>query len=225
MSKKVLVIAAHPDDETIGCGGSICRHVQAGDDVGIITLTNGVHSRDNASDDDIEKRNIAAEKAMSTLGATWIGAGDFPDNKIDSVPLIDVIKFIESFKDTFYPNIIYVHSPTDLNIDHRIAASATLTAYRPEPKESYEEIRFYEVASSTDFTVKQLEKKFDPNLYINIDTFIEKKISALKSYNIEMRESPHSRSYEKIQSLAQHRGSESGMNYAEAFEVVRKIIR
>ena len=159
------------------------------------------------------------------LGAVWIGAGDFPDNKIDSIPIIDVIKFIESFKDTFYPNIIYVHSPTDLNIDHRIAASATLTAYRPEPKESYEEIRFYEVASSTDYTVKQLEKKFEPNLYINIDAFIEKKISALKFYDMEMRENPHSRSYEKIQSLAQHRGSESGMNYAEAFEVVRRIIR
>ncbi len=137
MSKKVLVIASHPDDETIGCGGAICRHVKEGDDVGVITLTNGVHSRDNANDDDIEKRNIAAEKAISALGAIWIGAGDFPDNKIDSVPIIDVIKFIESFKDTFYPNIIYVHSPNDLNIDHIIAAYASLSSYRPEPKESY----------------------------------------------------------------------------------------
>ncbi len=225
MKEKILVIASHPDDETLGCGATIARHVHEGADVGIITLTNGVSSRDNELKIDAKKRNTAAKKAINLLGARWIGAGDFPDNKIDSVPLIDVVKYIESFKRSFYPNIIYVHSPTDLNIDHRIAASATLTAFRPQPNESYSEIRFFEVPSSSDFTVKQLEGKFEPNLYININDYWEKKLEALKFYEMEMHLSPHSRSYEKIKSLAEYRGSQSGINLAEAFEVVRRIIR
>jgi LmbE family N-acetylglucosaminyl deacetylase len=171
MKKTVLVIASHPDDEAIGCGASIARHVYEGDDVGVITLTNGVDSREEVTSEDALNRVNAAKNAMNSLGAKWLGSGEFPDNKIDTVPLIDVVKFIESFKQSFYPDIIYVHSPTDLNIDHRIAASATLTAYRPQPNESYSEIRFFEIASSTDFTVKQLENRFEPNLYINIDDF------------------------------------------------------
>lgn len=225
MKKSILVIASHPDDEVIGCGASIARHVYEGDDVGVITLTNGVASREGAASADALNRLNAAENAMSSLGATWLGSGDFPDNKIDSVPLIEVVKFIESFKKSFYPDIIYVHSPTDLNIDHRIAASATLTAYRPQPNELYSEIRFFEIASSTDFTVKQLENKFEPNLFINIDDFWSKKLEALKFYDMEMRPSPHSRSYEKLRSLAEYRGAQSGIALAEAFEVVRKIIR
>lgn len=225
MNKSILVIAAHPDDETIGCGGAILRHVSEGDNVNIITLTDGVSSRKSSKSKDNKIRNKAAKDAIDILGATWIGAGNFSDNNMDSIPLLEIIKYIESFKENFYPDIIYTHSPSDLNIDHTIAAKATLTAFRPEPKESYSEIRFFEIASSTDFSSKQLDKKFEPNLFINIECFIQKKIAALKCYDLEMRDYPHSRSYRKIESLAEYRGAQSGLASAEAFEVARKIYR
>ena len=124
------------------CGGVIAKHVYEGDEVSIITLTNGVSSRLESKDKDQKIRKDAAISAIDSLGANWLAAGDFPDNRIDEVPLIEVIQFIEKQKNFFYPDIIYVHSPTDLNIDHRIAAEAVLTAYRPQPEESYSEIRF-----------------------------------------------------------------------------------
>lgn len=225
MSKSILIIAAHPDDETIGCGGTILRHVSSGDIVNVITLTDGVSSRDSVKDNDNKHRNESALKAMKILGANWIGSGNFPDNNMDTIPILDVIKFIESFKEKYYPDIIYTHSPNDLNIDHGITATAALTAFRPEPNEKYTEIRFFEVASSSDFSVKQLNEKFEPNLYINIKDFLSKKIEALKCYHREMRDYPHSRSYKKIESLAEYRGAQSGLVLAEAFEIVRKIDR
>lgn len=225
MNKSVLIIAAHPDDETIGCGGTILKHIDDRDTVNIITLTDGVSSRDSLSSSDERERNIAANKAIKLLGANWVGCGTFPDNNMDSIPILKIIKFIESFKKEYYPNIIYTHSPNDLNVDHGIAAMATLTAFRPEPAEKYDEIRFFEVASSSDFSVKQLNNKFEPNLFININNFLEKKIKALECYDEEIRDYPHSRSYKKIKALAEYRGAQSGMNFAEAFEVVRKIER
>jgi len=225
MNKSVLVIAAHPDDETIGCGGTILKHIDNGDTVNIITLTDGVSSRDSLSGSDKKERNKAANNAIKLLGANWVGCGTFPDNNMDSIPILQIIKFIESFKKKYYPNIIYTHSPSDLNIDHGVASMATLTAFRPEPTEKYDEIRFFEVASSSDFSVKQLNKKFEPNLFVNIDNFLEIKIEALECYDEEIRDYPHSRSYKKIEALAEYRGAQSGMNFAEAFEVVRKIER
>lgn len=225
MNKSVLIIAAHPDDETIGCGGTILKHISNGDTVNIITLTDGVSSRDSLSPSDEKERNIAANNAIKLLGANWVGCGSFPDNNMDSIPILQIIKFIESYKKEYYPNIIYTHSPNDLNVDHGIAAMATLTAFRPEPTEKYDEIRFFEVASSSDFSVKQLNNKFEPNLFININNFLEKKIKALECYDEEIRDYPHSRSYKKIEALAEYRGAQSGMNFAEAFEVVRRIER
>tara|TARA_B100000768_G_scaffold180956_1_gene202324 strand:- start:222 stop:899 length:678 start_codon:yes stop_codon:yes gene_type:complete len=225
MDKSILIIAAHPDDETIGCGGAILKHVSEGDTVNIITLTDGVSSRSSMSSEDNKVRNEAAVNAINVLGASWVGSGNFPDNNMDSIPILKIIKFVETFKESFYPDIIYTHSPSDLNVDHTIAAQATLTAFRPEPKETYSEIRFFEIASSTDFSIKQLNNKFEPNLFINIENFISKKIEALQCYDLEMRDYPHSRSYKKIESLAEYRGSQSGLSCAEAFEVVRKIHR
>tara|TARA_Y100001968_G_C19446890_1_gene765886 strand:+ start:3773 stop:4450 length:678 start_codon:yes stop_codon:yes gene_type:complete len=225
MKQSILIIAAHPDDETIGCGGAILRHVSNGDNVNVLTLTDGVGSRGSTNGRDIKVRNQAALNAMQILGANWIGSGDFPDNNMDSVSILKIIKFVESFKSKFYPDIIYTHSPNDLNVDHGIAATATLTAFRPEPKEKYAEIRFFEVSSSSDFSVKQLNDKFEPNLFINIKDFLSEKIKALKCYDHEMRDYPHSRSYKKIQSLAEYRGAQSGLEKAEAFEIVRKIDR
>ena len=225
MKKSILVIASHPDDETIGCGGSLLRHISEGDSVNVLTLTNGVGSRESNKLSDVKKRQLAAVQAFKILGINWIASGDFPDNNMDSIPLLEIIKFIENNKNKFPPDIVYTHSPSDLNIDHRICASAAVTSFRPQPEEKCSEIRFFEVASSTDFSVKQLNETFNPNLFVCIDKFIEKKLEALKCYEDEIKNFPHSRSIEKIKSLAEYRGGQSGQSYAEAFEVVRKIER
>ena len=209
---KILVVAAHPDDETIGCGGAIARHVSEGDEVGIITLTNGVSAR-------------VAEKAMNLLGAKWIGQGDFSDNGMDKNPLLEIIKYIEDIKETFYPDIIYTHTPHDLNIDHRVTTSAVLTAFRPQPEESYQEIRLFEEPSSSDFTTESLHGSFAPNLFIDITNFITFKMEALKFYDTEMREYPHSRSYMNVETVAKYRGASVGIPLAEAFQIVRSIQR
>ena len=222
---KILVVAAHPDDETIGCGGAIARHVSEGDEVGIITLTNGVSARVGANKKDELNRRDAAEKAMNLLGAKWIGQGDFSDNGMDKNPLLEIIKYIEDSKETFYPDIIYTHTPHDLNIDHRVTTSAVLTAFRPQPEESYQEIRLFEEPSSSDFTTESLHGSFAPNLFIDITNFITFKMEALKFYDTEMREYPHSRSYMNVETVAKYRGASVGIPLAEAFQIVRSIQR
>ena len=222
---KILVIAAHPDDETIGCGGSLLRHASENDEIAVVTLTNGVGSRDEAKEKDLINREVSARKAIKMLGADWIAKGDFPDNAMDSVPLLEIVKFIEQIKEKYNPDIIYSHSPSDLNIDHKVVTSATLTAFRPQPGEKNSEIRLFEVPSATDYSIDELEGSFNPNLFINIEKFWESKLDALSFYDSEIREYPHSRSYQKIESLAQYRGSQSGLELAEAFVLVRKIIR
>ena len=222
---KILVVAAHPDDETIGCGGTIAKHVSGGDEVGIITLTNGVSARTGANKEDQLKRTEAAEKAMNLLGAEWIGKGDFSDNGMDENPMLEIIRFIESYKDSFYPEIIYTHTSHDLNVDHRVTTTAVLTAFRPQPEESYKEIRLFEESSSSDFTADSLHGSFKPNLFIDITNFMTFKMEALKFYDTEMREYPHSRSYMNIESVAKYRGASVGIPYAEAFEIARSIQR
>ncbi|MDC0225478.1 PIG-L family deacetylase [Gammaproteobacteria bacterium] len=223
--KKILVIAAHPDDETIGCGGSLCRHASENDEIAVITLTNGVGSRNESNESDLSSREISAKKAIDILGAHWIAKGDFPDNAMDSAPLLEIVKFIEATKEKFDPDIIYSHSPSDLNVDHKVSTAATLTAFRPQPGEKNSEIRLFEIPSATDYTIEELDGSFNPNLFINIEEFWNSKLDALKCYESEMREYPHSRSYKKIRSLAEHRGSQSGLKLAEAFMLVRKIHR
>jgi len=222
---KILVVAAHPDDETLGCGGTIARHVSQGDEVGIITLTNGVSARTGVAKKDLINREEAAKKAIDLLGAKWIGRGNFCDNGMDKTPLLEIIKYIESFKETFYPDIIYSHTAQDLNVDHRVVTTAVLTAFRPQPEETYKEIRLFEVPSSTDFTTESLHGIFTPNLFIDIQDFINIKIEALNFYDEEMREYPHTRSYMNIETVAKYRGASVGIPYAEAFQIVRRIHR
>lgn len=224
MNKNILVVASHPDDETIGCGGTLAKHIAEGDSVAIITLTNGVGSRIGRNKDQILREKYAL-KAMDALGVTWIGKGNFPDNRMDSVDILEICKFLEEHKKKFYPDLIYTHSHSDLNVDHRITFEAVLTAYRPQPEESYSEIRLFETPSSTDFSIDSLYGPFSPNLFVNISNFWEKKLEALNFYETEMRNYPHSRSYQKIKALAEYRGGSSGLELAEAFEIVRKINR
>jgi len=144
---------------------------------------------------------------------------------MDKTPLLEIIKYIESFKETFYPDIIYSHTAQDLNVDHRVVTTAVLTAFRPQPEETYKEIRLFEVPSSTDFTTESLHGIFTPNLFIDIQDFINIKIEALNFYDEEMREYPHTRSYMNIETVAKYRGASVGIPYAEAFQIVRRIHR
>lgn len=228
MKKKpevVLVVVAHTDDETLGCGGTIARHVQNGDKVFGVSMTDGVGARGKQGDDIISKRHEASINASKILGMKWIAGGEFPDNGMDTIALLEVAKIIEKAKSEVNPTIVYTHSCADLNIDHRIVSQATLTAFRPQPKEVWKEIRTFEITSATDYGRGSVARDFSPNLYINITNTWKKKLAALKQYGMEMRETPHSRSFNGLENLAKYRGHQVGMLYAEAFEIVNKVER
>lgn len=225
ISKKILVVVAHTDDEAIGMGGTIAKHVSAGDDVYCIAMTNGVSAREDITNNDIQSRKEAAKNAANKLGYTWIEQFDFPDNQLDSVPLIKVIQAIESSMDSLHPDIIYTHAAVDLNIDHKIVSQAVLTAFRPIIDDVQPEIRLFEVSSATDFGHRDVTGQFTPNLYVDITETWAKKEMALNAYDQEMRPFPHSRSIENLKNLAHLRGSQAGLMMAEAFTIIRRIER
>ena len=222
---KVLIIVAHTDDETLGLGGTIARHINNGDNVYALSMTDGIGSRDNAQKKEVDNRIKAANEASKILGFKWLKPGNFSDNAMDSVPLLKITKFIEEAKNQINPSLIYTHSAADLNIDHRIVSQATLTAFRPQDKETWQEIRTFEVPSSTDYGHKSITNLFYPNLYINITDSWNKKLTALNAYKNEMRNAPHSRSINGIENLAKYRGNQVGLEFAEAFEIIRKLER
>ena len=174
MSENVLIIIAHSDDETISMAGTICKHIKKGDKVYVSSMTNGVGSRLKQNDSDINERKLSAIKASQILGFQWIESYDFDDNAMDNYPLIQIVKCIENIKTKYKPNLIYTHSNSDLNIDHRIVLNAVLTAFRPQPGELCKEIRLFEVPSSTDYGSTALSPRFNPNLFIDISNFWDK---------------------------------------------------
>ena len=157
---KILLLVAHTDDETIGMGGTICRHINNGDEVYAFSMTDGVSSRQTCDKENVKTRLEASNKVSETLGFKWFKRENFPDNAMDSVPLIEIVKVIEEAKKKINPNIIYTHSSADLNIDHRIVNQATLTAFRPFQNECWKEIRTFEIPSSTDYGHKSITNIF-----------------------------------------------------------------
>jgi len=223
MSKKILVVAAHADDEVLGCGGTIARHVSEGDAVHVIFMADGVGSRGEDLSNQIKIRNCARDKAMEILGVDKWHALDFPDNRMDSVPLLDVVQALESIIEKVQPTRVYTHHHGDLNIDHRITHQAVMTACRPVPGSSVREILTFEVMSSTEWATPGLAP-FVPNAYVDISGYLPKKLEALAAYDVEMRPEPHSRSVAHIEALARHRGNCIGVDAAEAFEMVRVVV-
>ena len=150
-SNVVLVVVAHSDDETIGMGGTIKRHTEKGDEVIVMSMTNGVGSRNGINQNEINKRIIASDKASKILGFKWIERNDYPDNQMDSCSTLEIVKLIEKVKNKYRPSLVYFHSEADLNVDHRILSSAVITAFRPQPGEICRELRVFEVPSATDY--------------------------------------------------------------------------
>ena len=228
MSRKILVVAAHPDDEVLGCGGAILKHIESGDIVHTIIMAEGLTSRDCCWDvegraDELSELHKTAKKVADFMGVEKLIMNNFPDNRMDSVTLLDVVKTIEREVDEFQPNVVYTHHAGDVNVDHRVTHDAVITACRSLPGEPVREILFFETLSSTEWQMMTADKIFQPNVYVDITKQINKKIKALELYNSEMREYPHPRSYEGVKILAQYRGLTVGCPYGEAFMLGRSI--
>lgn len=223
MTNCVLVVAAHTDDEALGCGGTIARHVAEGDTVYAVFMADGVTSREGTVQEDLIGRNTAAENARAILGIKENIYLCLPDNRMDSVPLIDVVQKLEPIIDELQPNIVYTHHHGDLNVDHRITHQAVMTACRPQPGGSVRAIYAFEVMSSTEWATPTAEP-FLPNYFVDISKYLQKKNDVLNAYHMEMRNVPHSRSADHIAILASHRGQSVGVLAAEAFMSIRVVI-
>jgi LmbE family N-acetylglucosaminyl deacetylase len=223
----ILVIAAHPDDETLGCGGAIAKYSSQGEPVHIVILGEGVRSRSNEfMPEDSKKINTLQQNgktAAGILGAKNIFFESFPDNRFDSVPLLDIVKTVEIYIERFKPHTIFTHHGGDLNIDHSISFRAVITAARPLPGTCVKNIYAFETLSATEWAFETSSRKFKPNLFINIEPYLEKKIAAMTAYETEIRQFPHPRSAKAIAALAHRRGSMAGYKSGEAFSIIRQL--
>lgn len=223
--RKVLVIAAHPDDEVLGCGGTVARLNKEGHKITTLILGEGVTSRDDTRDVKKREKNILelkedAKKANAILGVREVFFHNFHDNRFDTVPFLDVVKVIEKIKNQIKPDIIFTHYEKDLNIDHQVTYKAVITATRPLKGESVKEIYSFEIPSSTEWSYPL---SFSPNVFYDISETIDIKLKAFEEYESELREYPHPRSLEGVKLIAKNWGMKVGLNYAEAFKIVRII--
>lgn len=220
MKNKILVVAAHPDDEVLGAGGTIAKHVSEGDEVYALVLGDGEMSR-GAGEKGINKRKAQSAEAAEILGIKKVFFESFPDNQFDSVPLLKIVKSVEKALLKVKPETVFTHHGEDLNIDHRLTFQAVLTAARPQPGFFVKQLFSFEVLSSTEWQEKKKNKAFCPNYYIDIHDFIDIKVKAMEAYKDELKPYPHPRSAEGIKILAKYRGLEVGLKYAEAFQAIR----
>jgi len=228
LTSPVLVIAAHPDDEILGCGGTLARHVAEGDQVHILILAEGATSRDHkrlakAREKDLAVLREAAAGAASCIGAQPPRFAGFPDNRMDSVDLLDVVKEIEAVVAETAPAVVYTHHGGDLNEDHRLTHQAVLTACRPLPDAPVRSIYTFETLSSSEWSSLMLGEPFLPSRFVDIGPYLTAKMKALECYASEMRPFPHARSYDNVMSLARYRGATVGLEAAEAFVTLRTI--
>ena len=226
-TNRVLVIAAHPDDEVLGCGGTAARLVSEGHEVHFAILGEGMTSRHPQRDDtdagQLDILHRQAHAAAARLGVKQVVLHGLPDNRLDTVPLLDVVKLVEELVDRIKPEIVYTHHAGDLNVDHGVIHRAVLTATRPMVGKPVREIYAFEVPSSTEWAFQRIEPSFRPNVFIDITRTIEVKIAAMECYESEARRFPHPRSPESLRVIATRWGSVAGCGAAEAFELVRSI--
>ena len=224
--RMALVVAAHPDDEIIGCGGTLARLRADGSEICIMLLGEGSTSRNVSERNDSIRREAASSAlaAAKSFGITDVRFAELPDNRFDTVPLLDIIKKIEAVKHVVRPDLVITHHAGDLNIDHVITHRAVMTAFRPLPGERAPVILSFEVLSCTEYSPPGMMPPFTPNLYIDIQGFLEAKQRALAAYAYEMRPWPHPRSHKAVEHLARLRGSQCGCEAAEAFVLLRAAL-
>lgn len=225
-SRSILVVAAHPDDETLGCGATIVKHVAAGDRVTALILGEGVLSRlaDQDRRDLLERLREDARAATALLGVHRLILQDVPCCRMDTVPLLDVVHAIEGIVAEECPSIVYTHHHGDANIDHATIAKAMQAVCRPMAGTTIDQVLAFEIPSSSEWSF-QHATAFRPNVFVDASDTIETKMQAMERYVSEVRDFPHPRSRAYLQALAQVRGGQVGFQAAEAFELVYARVR
>lgn len=214
--QRLLVVAPHGLDEVLGAGGTMAALADAGALVSTLILFGDGSGRDTA-------RRQAAAKATTLLGGKPLNFGGFPENRGDTVPLVDLVGAIEAVVADVKPTIVLVPHSGCLHVDHRVSHQAALTALRPVPRSSVRMVAAYEILSSSDWAGPGRDT-FDPSLYVDVAATIERKRQALLCYGDEMRPPPHARSIEAAMRLVEMRGSTIGRDAAEGFVLLRQIV-
>lgn len=225
---KVLVVAAHPDDEVLGCGGTLAKHADSGDEVHVLIVAEGATSREKKRDrpkvfEELSGLVNSAKLAGRILGVTGVELLNLPDNRLDSLDRLDLIKCVEHHIDLLKPQTVYVHHAGDVNVDHRRLHEAVVTACRPVPGQPVERLLSFEVASSSEWQPPGSAPAFQPNWFVDISDQWQRKREALAAYTSEMRPWPHARSLEALEHLARWRGAQVGVEAAEAFCLLRQL--
>jgi LmbE family N-acetylglucosaminyl deacetylase len=224
----ILVVAAHPDDEVLGLGAAIRRHINSGDVVDCVILGEGMTSRAKTREESdknaLNDLHYQTLKAAEIIGFRNIFFSGLPDNRFDSIDLLDIVKEVDKHIQSLKPEIIYTHHYGDLNIDHRKTFEAVITASRPIAPYSVKEIYCFETPSSTEWNFKYGDNAFKPNVFIDVEDTLSAKLKAMECYKSEIRDYPHPRSIKALEIMAARWGTVVGKKYAEAFELIRKVM-
>lgn len=227
MKERVLVIAAHPDDEVLGAGGAVARYAEEGATVAVLILGEGVASRQGLAPSMVKKEQeqlrTCTTQAAQILSIPEPIIKQLPDNQFDTVPLLSIVHTVEDVVKEFRPTLVYTHHHGDVNVDHRLTAEATEAAVRPQEGLSVREVRAFEIPSSSEWNF--IRPVFRPNIFVTLsEGQLKKKLDALGAYGPEMRFFPHPRSHEYITALAHVRGAQGGFRAAEAFALVYRRV-
>lgn len=226
--KKIFAIVAHPDDEIIGVAGTLKKHVNAGDEVHVLILGDGRSSRrelyKELSGDKLRESTQETKLALKTLGITKFYKETLPDNRFDTVPLLDIVKIVSGHIQKFQPDIIYTHYYGDLNVDHQMTAEAVIIAIRPIEYPKLERLLMFETLSSTEMAGPRVSHVFVPNVFVNITDELDDKIKAMSFYTSELKEFPHTRSLKAIEYNAKVWGAKNNVAAAEPFYLFRQNV-
>lgn len=221
VGNRVVVLGAHPDDEILGAGGTLARHVEDGHEVHAIVVADGASSR--ASDEMRIALEKDAARAAEAIGFTSIRLESLPDQRLDTVPFIDLTQIIESILDDMEPDVVYTHFPGDVNFDHGLVARATWTACRPYARPQLRRFAVFETPSSTEWAWPVNDSSLQPNHFVDITETLDKKIAAMECYQSELRDYPHPRSSRSLRERAAFWGSQVGRLAVEPFRILRDV--
>lgn len=224
MKRKLFIVAAHPDDEVLGCFGTVAKLIRSGWEAYTLILSKGKRSRGATDESELEQLHAEMVRANESIGVKQVFQYDLPDNAFDSVPLLDIVQYIEGIKNRVSPELVFTHHVGDMNIDHQITHRAVLTATRPMADECVKAIYAMEVPSSTEWNAFSPGSTFVPNVFVNIQETMEIKVNAMACYTSELRDYPHPRSLEHLRQLARTNGAKVGLPYSENFMLIRKVI-